>query len=150
MTAPPKREWPAGKVYAGFCLLCGSDLWVARKYRKCGLDDPEVFFPESNTHRCEPGRILKEEGHEAYKAYQAAEDAKYETELLRKYPTFDDARRDAEQRLRALGKRPREQRRKRAEKLKLAKLLSGIFHSDMADYSDDDLLVWFLTNRKRD
>lgn len=123
---------------------------MRRKFRKCGVDDPEAFFPRSNTHRCEPGRILQEEGHEAYAAYQAAEDAEYRAELLRKYPTFDDARLEAERQLQALGKRPRERRRKRDEKLKLARLVSGIFHSDMADYSDDDLLTWFLTSRKRD
>jgi hypothetical protein len=150
MTAPPKREWPAGKVWAGFCLLCGQDIWVRRQFRKSGLDDPEAFFPQSNCHRCEPGRILREESREAYEAYQAVKNAEYEAELLQKYPTFEDAKRDAEQRLRALGKRPRERRRKRAEKLKLARLLSRIFNPDLADYSDDDLLTWFLTSRKRD
>ena len=130
-------------MWAGFCLVCGSDIWTREGAYHVGVDDLEAFFPESNDHRCEPNRIRREEGEAAYEAWRQRKHAEHEAELLRRYPTWADAQRDAETKTMGWDEATR------IEKLELARLTSGCFNPRVEGYSDADLLVWFLTGRER-
>jgi hypothetical protein len=64
MPDPQNRKW------AGVCWLCGSDLWTDPHLTRVE-DAPDVFIPgSSGIHNCVPGRILHEQGGEAYEAWR--------------------------------------------------------------------------------
>jgi hypothetical protein len=53
-------------------MLCGSELFVAPHVTRVE-DAPDVFLPGTNLHNCEPGRILREQGSEAYELWRDAQ-----------------------------------------------------------------------------
>jgi hypothetical protein len=63
---------PVGKKWAGVCLLCGTDLWVASHVTRVE-DAPDIFISGTNTHDCEAGRILNEHGSDVYHMWLSAQ-----------------------------------------------------------------------------
>ena len=63
---------PVGKKWAGVCMLCGEELFVPA-HVFCVEDAPEVFIRGTNTHDCEPGRILTHHGSDAFELWVAAQ-----------------------------------------------------------------------------
>jgi hypothetical protein len=63
---------PINKKWAGVCMLCGSELSVALHVTRVE-DAPDVFIPGANTHNCEAGRILHENGSDAYEMWLSAQ-----------------------------------------------------------------------------
>ena len=67
-TPPPSSDLECG----GLCLLCGGYIWVPLGCTRVE-DAPDVFIPGTNTHNCEPGRILREHGIDAYDLWRDAQ-----------------------------------------------------------------------------